>query len=98
MGHTESPWVAVHQPPRDAEIATVAWVGDWCVGVPTPGYPGGNYRDTSYGPSGSDAKLIAAAPELLAALQQARGQWIHSVNAPACLAAIAKALGVTPNV
>jgi len=39
----------------------------------------------------ANARLIAAAPDLLAALQVTRGQWIHSVNADECLAAIAKA-------
>lgn len=37
--------------------------------------------------------LRDAAPELLAALTRSRAQWIHSVNAPVCLAAIAKAEG-----
>lgn len=37
--------------------------------------------------------LLAAAPDLLAALTITRGQWIHSVNADLCLAALAKAEG-----
>lgn len=37
------------------------------------------------------ARIVAAAPELLEALRQSRAQWIHSVNAEKCLAAIAKA-------
>jgi hypothetical protein len=41
----------------------------------------------------ANARLIAAAPELLAALRLTRGQWIHSINAQECLAAIAKAEG-----
>jgi hypothetical protein len=41
----------------------------------------------------TNARLIAAAPDLLAALELTRGQWIHSKNAPACLAAIANARG-----
>lgn len=39
----------------------------------------------------ANACLIAAAPDLLEALEVTRGQWIHSINAPMCLAAIAKA-------
>lgn len=50
------------------EIATVAWVGDFVVGIPTPGFEGGNYRDADYGTDEADARLIAAAPDLLAAL------------------------------
>lgn len=67
--HTPGPWVCLHQPARTAEIATVAWVGEWCVGVMTPGFPGGNYRDLNWGDTAADARLIAAAPELLAALK-----------------------------
>jgi hypothetical protein len=39
------------------------------------------------------ARLLAAAPDLLEALEACRGQWIHSVNAERCLSAIAKATG-----
>ena len=71
MQHTPGPWVTERDrdPPSRPEIATVAWVADWCVGIPTPGYPGGNYRDAEYGTNEADARLIAAAPDLLAALQ-----------------------------
>ena len=37
------------------------------------------------------ARMFAAAPALLEALERSRGQWIHSVNAESCLAAIAEA-------
>lgn len=36
-------------------------------------------------------KVEAQRDELLAALERSRAQWIHSVNADYCLAAIAKA-------
>jgi hypothetical protein len=38
-------------------------------------------------------RLHALNAELLEALQRSRAQWIHSVNAAFCLAAIAKAEG-----
>lgn len=70
--HTPGPWVCAQDKERPCtlEIATVAWVADWVVGVPTPGYPGGNYRDTEYGSNEADATLIAAAPDLLRALDE----------------------------
>lgn len=43
--------------------------------------------------SNAEWNLIAAAPDLLAALVRSRGQWIHSVNAKHCLDAIAKTEG-----
>lgn len=67
--HTPGKWTAVYQPSRDAEIATIAWCADWCIGIPTPGVPGGNYRDLDWGDPAADARLIAAAPELLDALR-----------------------------
>lgn len=36
-------------------------------------------------------QMAAQRDELLAALERSRAQWIHSVNAEQCLAAIAKA-------
>ena len=38
-------------------------------------------------------RLHALSGELLEALQRSRAQWIHSVNAEFCLAAIARAEG-----
>ena len=38
----------------------------------------------------ANARLVAAAPDLYGALMVTRGQWIHSVNAEQCLAALAK--------
>lgn len=78
--HTPGPWVALYQPVRDAEIATVSWVGEWCVGVMTPGFPGGNYRDTEWGDTAADARLIAAAPDLLEALELARNGLLWFVD------------------
>lgn len=95
--HTLDPWVTERDrdPPHRPDIATVAWVDDWCVGIHTPGFPGGNYRDAEYGATESDARLIAAAPDLLAALQRALNVLDATGaqdDANAARAAIAKAL------
>ena len=66
--HTPGPWVAGQAGDTRPEIATVAWIGDWCVGVATPGYPGGDYRHIECGTEEADALLIAAAPDLFDAL------------------------------
>ena len=97
MQHTPGPWVCLHQPARTEEIATVSWVGDWCVGVMTPGFPGGNYRDLDWGSPAADAKLIAAAPDLLAACLALKaagplGQREWNAAADMMDAAIAKAV------
>lgn len=47
--------------------------------------------DRTWEEEDANSRLIVAAPDLLAALVISRGQWIHSVNAEQCLAAIAKA-------
>lgn len=75
--HTPGPWVyaleygpTVTEPPR---ITTVARCANYVIGLPSE-YPGGNYRDGD--PSGdeeADARLIAAAPELLEALRYIEG-------------------------
>jgi len=71
--HTPGPWAYaleygpnITEPPR---ITTVARCANYVIGLPSD-YPGGNYRDGD--PSGdeeADARLIAAAPELLEALE-----------------------------
>lgn len=70
--HTPGPWI--YAPSRDdtGELARVTVVAHCCgyvIGLPTS-IPGGNYRDGD--PSGdeeADARLIAAAPDLLEACQ-----------------------------
>ncbi len=52
-----------------------------------------NAEPMQFGNDAANARLIAAAPCLLEALQACRAQWIHSVNADQCLAAISKATG-----
>lgn len=72
--HTPGPWIyarefgpSITELPR---ITTVARCADFVIGLPCD-YPGGDYRDGD--PSGdeeADARLIAAAPELLAVLKE----------------------------
>jgi hypothetical protein len=52
---TEAPWARFRFGPG-SEFATVAHVGDWSIGVPTPGIKGGNYRE--HGTDKDDADLI----------------------------------------
>lgn len=75
--HTPGPWSYaleygqnITELPR---ITTVARCANFVIGLSCE-YPGGNYRDGD--PSGdeeADARLIAAAPELLEALKQCLG-------------------------
>jgi hypothetical protein len=72
----------------------VASIGGWIVGVPTPGFPGGNYRDIESGTEEADAKLIAAAPELYAALENIvrnADREEYSANMARAFAAMARA-------
>ena len=65
---TPGPWVVAGNEEK-FEGVTIAIVGEVRVAKPTPGIPGGNYRDTHWGFDEDDAKLIAAAPDLYEALQ-----------------------------
>jgi hypothetical protein len=98
--HTPGPWAyapeygpTVTEPPR---ITTVARCANFVIGLPSD-YPGGNYRDGD--PSGdeeADARLIAAAPDLLEALEDLVALYpLNSTDAiiTSARAAIAKARG-----
>ena len=72
--HTPGPWVYAAEYGQDITeppcITTVARCARFVIGLESD-YPGGNYRDGE--PSGdeeADARLIAAAPDLLEALQK----------------------------
>lgn len=100
--HTPGPWAyALEYGPSVTElprITTVARCANYVIGLPSE-YPGGNYRDGD--PSGdeeADARLIAAAPELLEALELLTAGIENSVSDTyiplvKARAAIAKATG-----
>lgn len=103
--HTPGPWAyALEYGPSVTElprITTVARCANYVIGLPSE-YPGGNYRDGD--PSGdeeADARLIAAAPDLLEALKSAvaamephmAGDGYLAVRVGLARAAIAKATG-----
>ena len=69
--HTPGPWMYAREP---SGIATVAWCEDYAIGPDTGrGNPSqANYDD--HGDAESDARLIAAAPELLALAKQYAGE------------------------
>lgn len=81
MAHTPGPWAYeleygpnITESPR---ITTVARCANYVIGLPSE-YPGGNYRDGDpCGDEESDARLIAAAPDLLEALQSV---WLWMEN------------------
>jgi hypothetical protein len=70
--HTPGPWIHARdfdENGKRAKVTTIAVCCDFVIGLPAA-YEGGNYRDGD--PSGdpeADARLIAAAPELLKALE-----------------------------
>ncbi len=70
--HTPGPWIYARGP---SGIATVAWCEDYAIGPDTGrGNPSqANYDD--HGDAESDARLIAAAPELLAACRAIDKEW-----------------------
>lgn len=74
--HTPGPWVSARdfdENGRRAKVTTIAVCCDFVIGLPAA-YEGGNYRDGD--PSGdpeADARLIAAAPDLLEALKALAG-------------------------
>ena len=75
----EFPKMLLMEDPADPNVAYVKWP-----------YGYAEVHGSRYGRD-RNARLFAAAPLLLAALELTRSQWIHSVNAKVCLAAIAAA-------
>ena len=81
--HTPGPWTYaleygpnITEPPR---ITTIGRCANYVIGLPSD-YPGGNYRDGD--PSGdeeADARLMAAAPELLEALETLE-RWLRQAG------------------
>ena len=68
--HTPGPWDFTQDGSTAKKLATVCVTGDgWIVGVPFSRETDVNYEQ--HGTSKADARLIAAAPELLAALRKA---------------------------
>lgn len=97
--HTPGPWAyELEYGPNITElprITTVARCANYVIGLPSD-YPGGNYRDGD--PSGdeeADARLIAAAPDLLKQLQHAVRFFdqLNPSDIERYLAVIAKATG-----
>jgi hypothetical protein len=105
MKHTPGPWRVAYIPEVDADEIIQTGARSYAM---NGGYTGKDEYDREMGVytiiddepetiaqpwDEADALLIAAAPELLEALKATRGWWIHSIHAPKCLAAIAKADG-----
>ncbi len=89
--HTPGPWKVERTDYFNNPIVTTGSPIGWTIAEVNPL---NEYDpDDKTGTIEANARLIAAAPELLAALAITRGQWIHSVNAEQCLAALAKAEG-----
>ena len=97
LKHTPGPWSAGLLDLDDAWPCIKAFQGE--VYIVPPGYDG-RYADfgvtgRSYDEARANARLIAAAPELLEALKELRDWYRENVGLPACKAnaAIAKAEG-----
>lgn len=88
MSHTPGPWEVVRDHPTRESIAYIRHgdISDMANEIAMLFVAGSDKRR-------ADARLIAAAPELLETLQAMRAQWIHSVHAERVLAVIAKATG-----
>lgn len=101
--HTPGPWIYARdfdENGKRAKVTTIAMCCDFVIGLPAR-YEGGNYRDGDpSGDSEADARLIAAAPELLEALKNLRREVVEyfgekEFNLPEVDSAIAKATGLT---
>lgn len=92
--HTPGPWVFKQnvEPGDVSHIATVAWREDYCIGRDFSVPDMASYDD--HGTAEADARLIAAAPDLLEALKMARQRCTLAQRA-ICDAAIAAATGET---
>ena len=92
--HTDGPWVYKrNEVSGDCDhIATVAWVEAFCVGRDCGSGYSRNYEH--HGSGEADARLIAAAPELLEALQDLVDTgFVGGPQLKRAQAAIAKAAG-----
>ena len=104
--HTPGPWDFTQDGSTAKKLATVCVTGDgWIVGVPFQRETDVNYEQ--HGTSKADARLIAAAPDLLEALRfimafyEPGAESYLDTNAwkqaeASARAAIAKATGATP--
>ncbi len=88
--HTPGPWRTSSEYGKHG-IATVGYCGDWCFG-PDHGSPMMASYD-NHGSEEADARLCAAAPELLEALKDLVARYPLNVGMNAARAAIAKAEG-----
>ena len=94
MAHTPGPW-------RFAKDGHEPY---WNVDMPLPGLPGYGYANAMVYTTEADARLIAAAPELLHELQHLLSMWEESIGwepdymdmADSARKAIAKAEGRSP--
>lgn len=77
MTHTPGPWQAMHHDtwrnlPSTEQPSTIAHCGDYAIATFNPSYE-------FHGADVDDANLIAAAPEMLAALRAAAG-YLHNAK------------------